>query len=98
MKQNMPKPFYPNPFLLIFYLLPKIPKNGDHFQNKTSLMKPDTFDFKSLSDFLLQLYPLHDFIISPHMLLNWKTQKTVSAWRSSRLNEAERNITHLNLS
>ena len=31
-------------------------------------MKPDTFDFKSLPAFLLQLYPFHH----PHMLLNEK--------------------------
>ena len=37
-------------------------------------MKPDTFDFKSLPTFLLQLYTLH----SSHMLLYRKTQKTVS--------------------
>ena len=41
-------------------------------------MKPDTFDFKSLPPFLLQLYPLHQLIISPCMLLNRKTQKTAS--------------------
>ena len=57
-------------------------------------MKPDTFDFKSLPAFLLKLYPLYHLIISPHMLLNWKTKKTVSLWRSSwRWNKAEWNIT-----
>ena len=35
-------------------------------------MKADTFDFKSLQIFLLQLHPLH----SRHMLFNRKTQKT----------------------
>ena len=64
-------PILKNPSLLLSYQLPKI---NLHFQNKKSLMIPDTFDFKYLQLFLLQLYPLH----SPHMLLNRKTQKTVS--------------------
>ena len=41
-------------------------------------MEPDTFDFKSLPSFLLQLYPFRHLIIYPHMLLNRKTQKIVS--------------------
>ena len=69
-----------------------------HFQNKEqSLMKPDKFEFKSLPVFPQKLCTLHHLITS-HMLLNRKTQKTVSFWRSSRWNKAERNITHLNLS
>ena len=75
MKQDMPNSFHPNPSILFSYLLPKI---YVHFQNKKSLIKPATFDFKSLPAFLLQLYPLHHLIISPHMLSNRKTQKTVS--------------------
>ena len=82
------------PSQLFSYQLPKIYL---HFQNKKSLMKPDTFDYKSLTVFLIQLYPLHHLIISPDMLLNRKTKKTVFVWRSSRWNKAERNITHLNL-
>ena len=31
-------------------------------------MKPDTFDFWSLTDFLQQQYPLNYLIISPHMI------------------------------
>ena len=86
--------FIPKPSLLFSYQLPKI-----HFHNKKNLMKLDTFDFKSLSSFLLQLYPFHHLIISSHMLLDKiKNQKTVSVWRSSRWNKAKRNITHLNLS
>ena len=69
----------PNPSQIFSYQLPKIYL---HFQNKQSLMKLDTFDFKYLPTFLLQLYPLHNRIISPHMLLKGKTQKTVSVWRS----------------
>ena len=62
MKQDMPKPLSPNTSLLLSYQLPKI---YIHFQNKKSLMKPDTFDFTSLRPFLLQLYHSHHFI-SPH--------------------------------
>ena len=54
MKQDMQNLFHPNPSLLFSYQHPKIYL---HFQNKKSLMKPDTFDFKSLPTFLLQLYP-----------------------------------------
>ena len=38
-------------------------------------MKPYTFAFKSLLAFLLQLYPLHHLILSPHMHLNKKFRK-----------------------
>ena len=78
--------FHQNPPLLFSYQLPKIYL---HFQNKKSLMKIDTIDFKSLLAFLQQLYPLHHLIISPHMLLNRKTQKTTSVWRSSIWNKDE---------
>ena len=88
-------PFHSNPSQLFSYQLPKICL---YFQNKKSLMKPDTFDFKSLPAFPLQLYPLYHLIISPHMLLNRKTQKIISVWRSLRWNKAEWNITHLHLS
>ena len=94
MKHIMPKPLSPKPFPIFSYQFPKIYL---HFHNKKSLMKPDTFDFKSLLDFLLQLYSLHH-LISPHMLLNRKTQKALSVWRSSRWNKAKQNITRLNLS
>ena len=69
MKQVMPKPLSPKPFPTFFLI---------SFQNQKSLMKPGTFDFKSLPAFQLQLYPLHHLVISPHMPLNRKTQKTVS--------------------
>ena len=72
-------PFHPDPSLL--FLINSL-KSISTFKTK-SLMKPDTFDFKSLPAFLLQLYPWHHLIISPHMLLNRKTQTTVSVWRSS---------------
>ena len=48
MKQDMPKPLSPNPVLLFSYQLLKI---YFHFQNKKSLMKPGTFDFKSLPSY-----------------------------------------------
>ena len=41
-------------------------------------MKPDTFDFKFLQAFLLQVDPIHHFIISPHMLLNKKKPRKQS--------------------
>ena len=76
-------PFHTSPSLLLSYLLPKIYLRFQ--KKKKSLMKSDTFDFKSFPSFLLQLYPLP----FPHMLLNRKTQKTVSVWRSSwRWNKA----------
>ena len=95
MKQDMPKPLSPKPLLNFSYQLPKI---FPHFQNKKSLMKPDTFDFKSLPASLLYLYPLHHVIISPRMLLNRKTQKTVFIWRSSwRWNKAELRVWFIQL-
>ena len=63
------------PSLLFSYQFPKIYLP---FQNKKSLMKPDRFDFISLPSILPKLYPHHYHIISSHMLLNRKTQKTVS--------------------
>ena len=65
MKQDIPKPFLQNPSLPFFNQLSKIYLLS---QNKKSLMKPDTFDFKSLSTFQLQLYSLHNLSISPYML------------------------------
>ena len=95
MKQDIPKP--PLTETLPNFFSYQLPKIYLHFPNKNSLMEGDTFDFKSIPAFLLKLYPLHYFIITPYMLLNRKAQKTANVWRSSRWNKAERNITHLYL-
>ena len=70
------EPFSPKPFPT-FFLISSL-KSISTFKTKSILMKPYTFEFKSLLAFLQQLYPLHHLIISPHMFLQRKTQKTVS--------------------
>ena len=72
MKKDMLKPLSPKHFPTFFLSAPKIYL---FFQNKKYFMKPDTYDFKSLPAFLLQPYPRHHLIISPHMLLDRKLRK-----------------------
>ena len=71
MKPLKPKSLSHERFLTFSLQNPKIYL---HFQKKY-FVKPDTFDFKFLPAFLLQLYPLHHLIISPHMLLNRKNRE-----------------------
>ena len=56
-------PFHPNTSLLFSYQFPKI---YHHFENKKYLMKPNTFEFKSLPDFLQKLYrsPIVSFLLT----------------------------------
>ena len=69
MKQVMTKPLSHRPFPTFSYQLPKIYL---HFQNKNLQWNQVHLTF------LLTLYPLNHLIISPRMLLNRKTQRTVS--------------------
>ena len=62
MKQVMPKPLLAKT-LPDFFLNSSL-KSISTFKTK-SLMKPDTFDFKSLPAFLQQQYTRHYLIISP---------------------------------
>ena len=68
-------------FKLFFFFSYQIPKIYLHFHNKKSLMKPDTFHYKPFLFFQLHLYPPPPYHI-PHLLLNRKTQKTVSVLKS----------------